>query len=83
MSHIARYLVFYLCLALSPLGGIPAADQTAVENYFDAVVEDCDYLNDWLTHMEELTAEYAEDFGFGYCAGEIPVYVVFLPMVSR
>lgn len=36
----------------------------AVQKYFQAIVEDGDWLNDWLTHMPKEVKEYAKQLGF-------------------
>jgi phage-related minor tail protein len=36
----------------------------AVQSYFQAIVEDGDWLNDWLTHMPAQVQDYAKQLGF-------------------
>jgi phage-related minor tail protein len=36
----------------------------AVQKYFQAIVEDGDWMNDWLTHMPKQVREYAKQLGY-------------------
>ncbi len=64
--NIIQLLIFLIVMVCG--GDLAPKDMFAVDNYVTFTVEaDCDYLNDWLTHMSKDVRAEALKVGRSYC----------------
>ena len=77
---VARLLLLLITLAL-PSSEMTPENMAAINEYVLDIDEECDYLNDWLTHMSPRVREVSHEIGFSYCSRQLPVYQITLPIV--